>query len=84
MSYNKIANVLYSEGFVSSKGGNFFDKSQIGRILRRYNFYKGKYLKDGEYVQGEHPPILDEYIGENFDIESLKLKMIHGVKCKVA
>ncbi len=60
-SMNKIADCLNNVGYKSKSGGKFF-ASTVKQILENERTYRGEYRygKEGEWVKGQHEPILTD------------------------
>jgi DNA invertase Pin-like site-specific DNA recombinase len=52
-----VAAALNSEGHTTANG-KAFTRVQVWRVLKREEFYKGKYFYSGVSAQGKHTPIL--------------------------
>ena len=61
MTFVAIADVLNKEGY-RTRSGNKFGQSTVGSILGNRKTYEGyyKYGKNGEWVKGQHQPLLEE------------------------
>ena len=62
----------------TKRGFEWFDAS-VARVLKNRKFYEGFVLVDGEYVKGEHEPILDvdEFRRPDYDFYASRLEEEH-------